>query len=83
LSREERVVGCSVVDVGTKEEVGARVVTLDELEGERVGVKAEGEEVGREVFESASRVGVAVGSDSVLDGDKEGAGDGASATCHA
>ena len=51
---EERVVGCSVVAVGTKEEVGAGVVTLEELEGERVGVKAEGEEVGRVVFESES-----------------------------
>jgi hypothetical protein len=76
-------VGSSIVKLGSKVEVGPGVVDLEELEGARLVVKAEGGDEGSEELESEFRVGVTVGSGSALDGEEEGAGDGASAICHA
>ena len=57
----DKVAGCSVVAVGTG------VPTSEELEGERDGVKTEGEEVGRQLLESESRFVETVGSESERD----------------
>lgn len=72
-----------MVKLGSKVEDGTGVVEVDELEGARVVVKVEGADEGSEVLESGFRVGKTEGSASAPDGDEEGAGDGASATCHA
>lgn len=72
-----------MVKLGRKVDVGPGVVEVNELEGAKVVVKAEGAEDGSKVLESGFRDGAMVGSGSALDGKEEGAGDGASATCHA